>query len=116
MRTRWRRWRNAKTAQTMPRAMHRPADRTSGIDPALHGLGGVGRRGVEADRGVRRQLMDEVEHLLEQQQALLRFAQARADHDAVEALVAHRGSDAGFRGRVEIDQAARDLVTEITQA
>ena len=60
--------------------------------------------------------MDEVEHLLEQQRALFRLAQPRADHDAVEALVAQCGRDAGFGGRVEIDQAARDLVAEITQA
>ena len=83
----------------------------------LHGLGGVGRRGVEADRGVRgRQLMDEVDAPSRTAAgALFGLAQPRADHDAVEALVAQCGRDAGFGGRVEIGiRQLSDLVAEIT--
>jgi len=60
--------------------------------------------------------VDEVEDLLEQQQPLLRLAQARADHDAIKPVIPQRRHDACLRALAEIDEAARDLVAGIAQA
>ena len=60
----------------------------SRLDPSLHGFRRIRRRSVEADGGMRRPGVDEVENLLEQEQALLRFAQAGADDEAMKTLVA----------------------------
>jgi len=57
----------------------------SGIDPAPHRLGGVGRGGVEADAGTRGEPVNQIENLLEQEHSLGRYAQAGADHHAIEA-------------------------------
>ena len=65
----------------MPGAVHMPAISVSGLDPALHGLGGVGGRGVVADPRIWRPAGGEGEPPLPQQKALLSAQRAPAPNE-----------------------------------